>query len=196
MKQEDIDVLGSTVSKMISPGEPGSVPKVKKDISVLRAEDYDNSISSSYSICDAKIPVIGSACDNLTTSTGLRKILMYVIAIPLLGFVVFMDIFGDWITIVMTFLADALDGVPIAGTIVGILESGEFDDIIDVISWVIVFYFCGPVSLVGIPEFIEGFIEIFPFWTMILIVWFVFIRPARERYLARKESYFASLAKP
>jgi hypothetical protein len=151
-------------------------------------EEFDENITDTYKLCDAKVPLLGGICDLFNTSTGLRKILVYLVGIPALGFVIFWDIFGDWITIVMTILADALDGVPVAGTIIGIMESPEFDDVIDFISLAIVFVFCGPVTFVGVVEFSEGILELFPFWTVIIIIWLVVINPARIRVLQRKNA--------
>jgi len=159
----------------------------KKQITSVSQDDFDKNITEMYGTCDAKLPIIGNVCDTLNTSTGIMRIVVILTAIPLIGFVLFMDIFGDWIVIVTTTLAEVLDGVPVLGTIFSAIEAPEFDDIFDFLSMTIVFYYCGPVTLIGIPEFAEGWLEIFPFWTTILLVWLLLIRPSRRRMIRNKQ---------
>lgn len=148
-------------------------------------DKFDANLTDAYKMCDAEFPIIGGICDIATTSTGIKAIIVWIIAIPLIGFVLFCDIFGDIFTGVFDFLGDALDGVPVVGSIIGIVVGGGLDDFIDAASMIIMFVFCGPITLVGIPEFANGFLEIFPFWTSLFIVWLIFIRPARLRYLSK-----------
>lgn len=147
---------------------------------------FDENLTEAYGMCDAEFPIIGSICDVTVTKKGIWNIVMIVLAVPFLGFVIFMDIFGDIFTGIFQVLGDALDGVPIAGTIFSLLETSEADDFIDFASMAIVFVFCGPVTLIGIPEYAEGLIELFPFWTGIIIFWLLIIRPARSRIMGKR----------
>lgn len=157
-----------------------------KSVKDFDQQKYDEKTSSAYIQCDAPVPILGHACDNLNTSTGLMRLIITITAFPLIGWVLFMDIFGDWIVIVTQFLAEGLDGVPVLGTIFSLIEAPELDDIFDMASLAIMFFYIGPVAMVGIPEFAEGILELFPFWTAMLIVWFIFIRPARVRFLRQQ----------
>jgi len=139
-------------------------------------------------MCDNPIPAIGHPCDTLTTTTGGWNTFLKVLAFFLIGFVLFMDIFIDVIVVLFDQIGNATEGIPIVGSIVGFIEGTEFDDIIDFLSMAIMFYFIGPVTLVGIPEYAEGLIEIFPFWTTAFIVWLLIIRPIRQRDLARRKA--------
>ena len=169
------------------------IPKTKKELDLIKSADFDSSVSKSYGICDANIPILGSPCDKISTTQGILKWIWIITAIPALGFVIFVDLFGEWLTIVSQLTAEAFDGVPVLGSIFGIIEAGEFDDIIDFISQLIVFVYCGPVTLVGTPEYAEGFLEIFPFWTMTIVIWLLFIMPARNRDLARRRKEYADI---
>lgn len=170
-------------------------PDTRAELGAFNAAQRDENITAGYEICDVTAPVIGGVCDNLTTGSTFRQIVMTIIAIPFLGFVLFVDIFGDWLTIVSQLFAEWFDGVPVAGTIFSMIEAPEFDDILDAISTVIVFYFCGPLPAVvgGLFEFPEGMLEIFPFWTLMIIIWLVLIRPARLRVLGRRREERADI---
>lgn len=151
-------------------------------IESLKQADFDKKATSVYSMCDAPQPIIGTVCDNLNTSKGMKLTLVQVTAIILIGFVLLMDL--------LDFVVVALDigtAIPIIGDFIGIITDLNIDDAIDFISMAIMFYYIGPITLVGIPEFANGFVEIIPFWWLMFLVWLFWIRPSRLRDITRQE---------
>lgn len=142
---------------------------------------FDQNITDTYGICDVEIPIWGHLCDKLDYPD--ENVIWKFIGIFLLSVVIFIDIVLEGLTILSQFLNEGLDGVPVIGSIWGIIEGFEIDDMLDTFSMVVVFIFCGPIAALmpALGEFQEGVVELLPWWTMSIMVWFFFVRPARTR---------------
>lgn len=163
----------------------------KAQLKRVKQSEFEERATSIYGMCDNPIPIVGNPCDTLTTSKGLARIPVNLLAIVLIGIVLFFDIVGDSVTLIVDIAGDA----PIVNEFVGWLAALGLDDVVDVFSMIVMFYFIGPITLVGIPEFADGVVEVFPFWTAMLIIWFLFVRPIRLRDIKRRADALADLGK-
>jgi len=148
---------------------------------------FDQNITDTYGICDVEIPLFGHICDKFDYPDehwGWK-----IMGIFLLSIVIFIDIVLEGFTILSQLLGEALDGVPIIGGIWGVVEGLEIDDMLDTFSLVVVFIFCGPIAALmpAFGEFQEGVIELLPWWTISIGVWFFLVRPARARMMQLEE---------
>jgi hypothetical protein len=158
----------------------------KNDLDLSDKVRFDAEVNRQYSVCDIELPVIGHPCDKLSYAeegSGVSRV-----GTILLWIVVILDVVVDIFFVLWHVAAGFAASIPVIGPLIGAVEGLELDDIVDFFSLVVVFLYCGPVvSVIAIPEFAEGILEIIPFWAFAIFFWKTVVRPSRKRGLKLKE---------